>query len=102
MTCSIETWTATASSSDSGRRLAVVGEGTCPKRGYTLRLERGNPGVFSDATVLHLQLTESAPAAATDELTPAKVIYETKVSNDVVCVRIDTPNGIRSIELREQ
>ena len=101
MTCAIETWTATALSSDSGRRLAVVGEGTCPKRGYTLRLERGNPGVVSDPTVLTLQLTESAPATGADVSTPVKVHYETKVSKEVVCVRIDTPNGMRSIEVRE-
>jgi len=101
MTCSIETWTATASSSDSGRHLAVVGEGTCPKRGYSLRLERGDPGVIPDPTTLALHLTESAPATGVDELTPAKVQYETKVSKDIVRVRIDTPNGMMSIDVRE-
>lgn len=99
MPCSIHTWTATATKSGSGRKVAVTGEGKCPKAGYELRLERGNPGVAPDPGVLVLRLVFETPQSGAEVETPACVQYEDKIGDDVSRVTIRTPEGIQTVNI---
>ena len=101
MSCSMHSWTATAQKSDSGRKLAVIGEGKCPKAGYELRLERGNPGTHPDPKALVLRLVIEAPQAGAEVETPASVLYEDKIGNDVTLVIIRTAEGNQTVNINE-
>lgn len=101
LSCSIHSWTATAAKSDSGRKLAVVGEGKCPKAGYELRLERANPGTNPDPKALVLRLVIEAPQSGAEVETPASVLYEDKISNDVSVVIIRTADGNQTVNISE-
>jgi hypothetical protein len=101
MPCSIHTWSATASKSDSGRKLAVVGKGECSRPGYKLRLERGNPGINPDRKILLLQLIVEPPPTGPDLVTPTSVQYEVKVGSEVAFVSIRTSAETQTIEIRD-
>ena len=101
MSCSMHSWTATAQKSDSGRKLAVIGEGKCPKAGYELRLERGNPRINPDPKALVLRLVIEAPQGGAQVETPVSVQYEDKISNEVTLVIIRTAEGNQTISISE-
>ena len=100
MSCSIHTWTATASRSGSGRKLAVVGKGECPRAGFRLHLVRDTPGANPDATVVALRLVIDASQARAEVVTSATVHYEDRITTEATRVTIRTPAGNHVVEIR--
>lgn len=99
MGCTIEAWQATATAGDAGRRLVVIGEGTCTQGGYRLHLEPTNEGIADDPEVIALRLIATAPEIGTDVITRAHVEYQTEAGEAVKRVRVDTPDGSRWVEV---
>jgi len=101
MTCTIDRWTAKSASSDSGRKVAVVGEGICRKSGVTLTLKHSDPGPNPDPKVLVLELDEKESVLGRDVMTPARVSFETTIGTEVVRVLIQSRSGDSRVAITE-
>jgi hypothetical protein len=101
MPCAIHTWTAIASTSDSGRKLAVVGKGECTRAGYKLSLQPGNKGIDPNPKEYVLELSITAPQGGVDVSIATSVQFESKVGSEVTFVTIRAPGGNQRVDIRE-
>ena len=102
MSCTIDSWTATASRAQSKRVLSVLGEGICATNGYSLHLEPSRGGIYLDPKVLLLRLVETERTESTQVSTPVRVNYETPISDDIVFVHIETSTGRYAVAVKSE
>jgi hypothetical protein len=93
-TCTSDDFAATATRTDGKRTLRVEGRCECPRTGYRLRLEPGNPGIDPQPQEVVLQLVETSPDFAATVMTPTEVDpYETEIGDEAERVEIRVPGG---------
>jgi len=99
VSCSIDTWTATATGHDEARVIRVVGDGQCSCASCVLTLEPTNVGIVDDPRVAALLLRVQVPTEAAQVITPARV--ETEIKGPAVEVRVDTDSGAHWVSVTE-
>jgi hypothetical protein len=94
--CEENDFSARASQENGRRMLRVEGSCMCPRAGYALALEPGNPGVNPDPAEVVLQLVVTPPEFGPDVMTRTPVRYEAAITPEAerVVVRIPDQKGL--------
>ena len=95
-TCTSDDFSAIATRTDGKRTLRVEGTCECPRTGYRLQLEPGNPGTVPQPDEVVLQLVEISPDFGATVMTPTDVEpYEAEIGDEAERVEIDVLGGSR-------
>jgi hypothetical protein len=91
--CKENDFSARADEADGRRMLHVEGSCICPRAGYSLALEPGNPGINPDPTEVVLQLVVTPPEFGADVLTRTPVEYRAEIKPEAERVVVRLPDG---------